>query len=114
MTPTRITIVRSSLPLPAAAPGELVVTDDDVRAWMRNGRIARHLLRYRSGRLLTERLETSGRPMLMWVLRLMTRGRCYVEDLEGRERDVTTAALLRGSWHLAREALQTERLLGRV
>jgi glycosyltransferase involved in cell wall biosynthesis len=111
---TRITVVRSSLPLPPASPDELVVSDDAVRSWVLNGRIVRHVLRYRSGRLLTERLATSGRPMLAWVLRLMTRGRCYVEDLEGRERDVTTAALLRGSWHLVREALQTGRLLGRV
>ena len=114
MTPTRITIVRSRLLLPAAAPGELVVTDDDVRAWMRNGRIAHHLLRYRSGRLLTERLETSGRPMLMWVLRLMTHGACFVEDLDGRTRPVTIPLLCRWSVRLAREALQTDHLLGRV
>ena len=55
--------------------------------------------RYRVSRLLTERLSTSGRPMLMWALRLLAR-RCYIVDSEGHERDVTFALLVRWSWQL--------------
>ena len=95
MTDHRITVVRSGLPLPAAGPGERVVSDDEVRAWVRSGRVLRAVGRYRTSRLLTERLSTSGRPMLAWPLRLMARDRCYIADAEGGERDVTLSLLLR-------------------
>ena len=36
---TQLTVVRSGLPLPAAAAGELVVSDDEVRGWVRDGRL---------------------------------------------------------------------------
>ena len=114
VTDNRITVVRSGLPLPPAEPGELVVSDDDLRAWVLNGRILRHVKRYRNGRLLTERLSTSGRPMLAWAIRLMARDRCYVADSDGRERDVTLRLLLRWSWQVMREAAGKDALLRRV
>ena len=114
VTHTYITVVRSGLPLPAAAPGELVASDDDVRAWVRDGRILRHIRRYRTGRLVTERLSTSGRPMLAWALRLMARDRCSIADAQGLERDVTLGLLLRWSWQVAGEAMGKRPLLRRV
>ncbi len=114
MTDNRITIVRSGLPLPAPEAGELVVSDDDLRAWVVNGGILRRVKRYRNGCLLTERLSTSGRPMLAWALRLMARDRCYIADSEGRERDVTLGLLLRWSWQVLREAAGKDALLRRV
>ena len=104
MSSTLITVVRGGLPLPDAAAGELVVSDDQLRAWVLNGRILRHLGRFREARLVTERLSTSGRPMLAWVLRLIATGRCYIVDAEGRERDLTPWLLLRCSGQIAREA----------
>jgi glycosyltransferase involved in cell wall biosynthesis len=112
--PTQITIVRSGLPLPAPDPGEVVVSDDVVRGWVRSGRILGQIQRYQTGRLLTERLSTSGRPMLGWVLRLMTRGRCAIVDAEGRERAITIALLTQWSWRLSREAMGKKGLLARV
>jgi glycosyltransferase involved in cell wall biosynthesis len=113
--PTQITIVRSGLPLPAAIPGELVVGDDEVRRWVASGRILGQFQRYRSGRLLTERLSTSGRPMLGWVLRLMTRNRCAIADAEGAERALSVPLLLQWTWRLSFEAAVGKRaLLARV
>jgi glycosyltransferase involved in cell wall biosynthesis len=113
--PTQITIVRSGLPLPAAAPGEIVVSDDEVRRWVASGRIFGEFQRYRSGRLLTERLSTSGRPMLGWVLRLMTRNRCAIADAEGVERVLSVPLLLQWTWRLSCEAAIGKRaLLARV
>ena len=88
--------------------------DEEVRRWVLDGRILRHVQRYRTGRLLTERLSTSGRPMLAWALRLMTRDRCYISDAEGLERDITVALLLRWSWRFSREMMGRGALLRRV
>jgi glycosyltransferase involved in cell wall biosynthesis len=111
---TRITVVRISLPLPSPVPGELCVTDAQVRKWVLSGQVVRHLFRYHEGRLLTERLATAGRPLLAWVLRLMARGRCSIVDAEGRERELTVALLLRWSWQLGLETLNKGSLLRRV
>ena len=83
MSRTCITVVRGGLPLPVAAPGEIVMSDDQLRASVLDGRIVRQLGRFDEARLLTERLSTSGRPMLAWVLRLLATGRCYIVDAAG-------------------------------
>jgi glycosyltransferase involved in cell wall biosynthesis len=114
VTRTRITVVRGGLPLPAAEPGELVVSDDDVRSWVLNGSVLRRVGRFHNARLQTERLSTSGRPMLVWALRLMARDRCYIADAQGQERDVTLGLLLRWSWQVVREAIGKGALLRQV
>jgi glycosyltransferase involved in cell wall biosynthesis len=111
---SHLVVVRGGLPLPAAAPGELVVSDDELRGWVLNGRALRHIGRFRDACLLTERLSTSGRPMLAWALRLMATGRCSIVDTEGRSRDVTLALLLRWSWQVVREAAGRRALLSRT
>jgi len=110
---SRITVVRSGLPRPLPAADEYVVSDMEARAWVR-GRILGHILRYDEGRLLTERLATAGRPMLAWLLRLVTRRRCYLADTEGREREITIPLLLRWSWQLMWETLRKGSLLRQV
>ncbi len=114
MTDTQITVVRSGLPLPVPAPGERVVSDDELRSWVLDGRIFSRIQRYQVARLVTERLSTSGRPMLAWALRLLARRRSYIVDSEGRERDVSLALLVRWSWQLARELVERDALLRRV
>ncbi|MEP7309733.1 MAG: glycosyltransferase [Acidobacteriota bacterium] len=113
MTDANLTVVRSGVPLPVPAPGELVIADELVRAWVLDGRILLRVQKYRVARLLTERLSTSGRPMLLWALWLMSR-QCYVADSEGSRRDVTIALLVRWTAQYAREALLRKRLLERV
>jgi glycosyltransferase involved in cell wall biosynthesis len=111
MPETQMTVVRSGLPLPTPAPGELVVSDDELRRWVLNGSIVGRLQRFQVARLVTERLSTSGRPMLAWALRLLARRRSYIVDCLGHERDLTLQLLVRWSWQLAREALGREELL---
>ena len=114
MTANRITVVRGALPLPAPETGEVVVTDGDLRRWTLNGGIWRQARRFRTARLLTERLSTSGRPMLAWALRLLAQDRCYIADVEGRERDITLPLLVRWSAQVVREAATKASLLRRV
>jgi glycosyltransferase involved in cell wall biosynthesis len=110
----RITVVRSGLPLPLEAAGELVVSDEELRRWVFNGSILRRIGRFDDGRLLAERLSTSGRPMLVWALRLLARRRCYIADAEGRERDVSFGLLVRWSWQVLREVAGRPALLRRI
>jgi glycosyltransferase involved in cell wall biosynthesis len=109
-----ISVIRGGLPLPPPRPGELIVSDDEFRAWVLDGRILRHARRYESGRLVTERLATSGRPMLAWALRLVTRGRCAMVDSEGVERALTLPLLFQWSWQVAREAAGRKAMLRRI
>ncbi len=111
---TRLIVVRGGLPLPAPAPGDFVVSDDELRGWVLNGRIFRSVGRFQCARLLTERLSTSGRPMLAWALRLVARGRCYIADAEGEEREITLGLLLRWSSQVARESMGKGALLRRA
>jgi glycosyltransferase involved in cell wall biosynthesis len=110
---TRLIVVRGGLPLPAPAAGETVVSDADVRQWALDGRLLGRLRRYRSARLLTERLSTAGRPMLMWALWLMAR-RSSIADSAGRERPIGLRELLRWSRQLGAEVVLRPRLLRSV
>ena len=110
---TNLTVVRSGLPLPEPAAGEVVVSDDEVRRWVRQGRLLTRLGRYGVSRLLTERLATAGRPMLMWALRLAAHD-SYIVDREGHERRVTFALLVRWSWAMVCDAIARPRLLHRL
>jgi glycosyltransferase involved in cell wall biosynthesis len=113
LIPTHLTVVRSGLPLPAPGAGELVVSDGEVRKWLRDGRLLARIGRYRVSRLVTERLATSGRPMIMWALRLTAR-QCFIVDCEGHERRVTLGLLTRWSWSLIRDIAARRSLLRRV
>jgi glycosyltransferase involved in cell wall biosynthesis len=110
VSPRDLIVVRSGLPLPVPSAGETIVSDDEVRAWVRRGGVLRRIRRFRAARLVTERLSTSGRPMLLWPLRLMAR-QCYVADSQGNTREVTVALLLRWTAQLAAEAFSRRRLL---
>ena len=108
----RVTIVRSGLPLPLAAPDELVVSFDQFREWMRSGKVLAHVGRHAEGRLLVHRLEAAGRPLpLGLALRAMSRGRVSVEDVRGRRRTLTNRLLARWAAEVATEPFRVSRLL---
>ncbi|HEX9365408.1 MAG TPA: glycosyltransferase [Vicinamibacterales bacterium] len=111
----RLTIVRSGLPLPPPDPGELVVSFDQFRGWIRRGAVLAHLGRHGEGRLLVHRLETSGRPLpLGLALRAMSRGRVFVEDARGRQRALTGGLLARWIGQLASEPFRIPALVAGV
>lgn len=90
------------------------MSDSELRRWVLSGRIVRHIWRYESGCLLTERLGTAGRPMLAWVLWGICRGPCRIADLSGGKREIALPVLLRWSFQLALELLRKPALLRRV
>jgi hypothetical protein len=110
-----VTIVRQGVPLPAPAPGELVVPFDEFVAWIRRGRVLAHVGRHARGRLLVNRLETAGRPLpLGLALRVMSRGSVEVEDLRGRRRALTAGLLARWTAQVATEPFRVAALLRQV
>jgi glycosyltransferase involved in cell wall biosynthesis len=111
----RLTIVRSGLPLPPPDPGELVVSFDQFRGWIRRGAVLAHLGRHGEGRLLVHRLETAGRPLRLGLaLRAMSRGRVFVEDARGRQRALTSGLLARWVGQLASEPFRIPALVAGV
>jgi glycosyltransferase involved in cell wall biosynthesis len=113
VTHTQLTVVRNGLPIRTPASGEVVLSDDELRKWALDGRVLGQVQRYDVGRLVTERLATSGRPMLLWALRWMSR-RCYIVDTEGQQREITVALLFRWTVRLLRELAGKNALLRRI
>jgi len=109
-----LTVVRGGLPLPTPRDREVVVSDDQFRTSVIRGQAMLRLKSFRAGRLLTERLATSGRPMLAWPLWLVSGGRCYIADTEGGEREVTLGLLCRWTGQLLRETISRHALVRRV
>ncbi len=108
----RVTIVRPGLPIPAPAPGELIVPFDEFVGWIRRGTVLAHLARHAEGRLLVYRLESSGRPLpLGLALRVMSRGRVAIEDVRGRRRPLSAGLLARWTAQVVREPFQIRALL---
>ena len=111
----RVTIVRAGVPLPEAAPGELVVPFEEFVGWVRHGKVLAHLGRHGEGRLLVHRLESAGRPLpLGLALRAMSRGAVAVEDLQGQRRPLTAGLLARWMAQLATEPFRVRALLATV
>jgi glycosyltransferase involved in cell wall biosynthesis len=68
----------------------------DVKAWATSGTILRHLLRYDEVRLRTQLIETLPKPLMSALLiRLLSRGRCVIEDEQGAVQAVDLPALAR-------------------
>jgi glycosyltransferase involved in cell wall biosynthesis len=109
----RLTVVRSGLRPPDPEPGEVVVSDGEVRQWVLRGGILRHVRRYHEARLVTERLATSGRPMLLWPLSLMARN-CSIVDTEGRQRTIGVALLVRWTMQVCGELIGKRALFHRI
>jgi glycosyltransferase involved in cell wall biosynthesis len=111
----RITIVRSGLPLPAAAADELIVPFDQFRHWVRGGKVLAHIARHHEGRLVVHRLESAGRPLpLGLALRAMSRGRVSIEDARGRQRVLTGGLLARWAAAVAAEPFRIPAFLRHV
>jgi glycosyltransferase involved in cell wall biosynthesis len=112
---SRLTVVRHGLHVPAAGPGETVMSTDALRGWIRSGRMLGRIGGWHEARLLTDRVETLGRPLpTALVLRLLSRGDCYAEDAAGRRRPLSLVLLARWATALALEPLGKRSFLAAV
>jgi glycosyltransferase involved in cell wall biosynthesis len=109
---SRLTVLRHGSNVWQVAAGETTTTVDRLKVWLREGAIVPQLFRYSEARLLTHRVESIGRPLkLGLMLRVLSRGRCYVEDERGRRRPLSVPLLARWGWQAVREPFQVGALL---
>lgn len=110
-----LTIVRSGRGVSAAAADEQIVSTAELLKWVKTGAVLGHVLRYRSGRILTARLGAAGRPLTAaLILRALCRGACTLEDDTGASRILSVPLLARWAWAAVRESREAPRLLERV
>lgn len=96
MSSARLTIVRYGAASPAPADGETIITTEELKGWIRSGRVLARAGRYREVRLLTDRVDALGRPLpAALAARLLSRGECYVADGENRRRPLPAGLLMR-------------------
>jgi glycosyltransferase involved in cell wall biosynthesis len=93
---TRLTIVRHGAASPVPADGETIITTDELKNWIRSGRVLARAGRYGEVRLFTDRVDALGRPLpAALAARLLSRGACYVADGRGRRRPLPAGLLMR-------------------
>lgn len=96
MSSSRLTIVRHGAASPTPADGETVITTDELKGWIRSGRVLARAGRYDEVRLLTDRVDALGRPLpAALAARLLSRGACYVADAKGRRQPIPARLLAR-------------------
>lgn len=112
MASPTISVLKGIARKPAPRPASHEVTFDELKTWVRRGVLPRHLFRYREARLLVHSWETTSKPFATSVLlRAVSRGRCYVEDAEGRTRELTVGAIVGLFSRLVSQARQRARVL---
>jgi len=102
-------------PAAGAAPGEDVVSADEVRRWVRTGAIAARVARYGEARLIVPRVASAGRPLpLALAARAMSRGRVRIEDARGGRREISLPLLAKWTGQLLSEPLRARSLVRRA
>ncbi len=109
---SRLTVLRHGAGRWEVSDAETVATVDRLKTAAAAGTLTRHLFHYDEARILTHRLETIGRPLkLALFLRVLSRGRCFVEDEGGRQRALSSSLIARWTWQAIREPFGKTRLL---
>jgi glycosyltransferase involved in cell wall biosynthesis len=107
VTDSRLTIVRHGAEAPPPVPGDTVITTDELKSWVRSGRLLANLGGFDEVRLLSDRVDALGRPLpAALAARLMSRGVCDATDTAGGRRALTMGLLARWAVDAAREPFQ--------
>ncbi len=115
MSSSRLSIVRHGAAAPAAAPGETVITTDELKAWIRSGRVVSRFRAYDEVRLLSDRVDALGRPLpAALAARWLSRGSCYATDASGRQRILDSGTIARWAAQAALEPLQRGSLISAI
>ena len=88
---------------------------DDAKRWIRSGEIFRRLGRYTSAELRTDSLPAAPKPFFAgWLLRLLSRGECFVADKQGRRERLTVPLLFKATTNGGRDFARRRSLLQNV
>ena len=110
-----ITFVKGVTYLPTGTAGDGLVSFEVLKDWLRDGSIVRRAFRYTDVSLRTQRIETMAKPLATAAaLRLLSRGRCEIEDAEGRRLSIGPIQLAGLGGDFARDLLSRGGLLRSV
>ena len=103
-------------PAPRPTPPETVETTfAEVKRWLLDGSVRRHLFRYHAVELQTANVSHVSKPFpTALLLRLLSRGRCSFVDDAGRRVEIGAAELFRLGLRFARDLAGIPWLLARV
>lgn len=112
---TSIKIVKGAMKKPNSSDRVKIVSVDELRDWIKQGVLLKHLFRYDDARILTYRNEVLTKPLLTaLILRLFSRKKCFFEDEQGSCREITLPVLVRILKQLINDFVKKSRLLNRV
>ena len=115
MSRSTLTIVRHGASAPVPGPGDTVITTDDLKKWIRSGRLLTHFRSYDEVRLLSDRVDALGRPLpAALAARLLSRGPCYAEDASGARRPLETGTIARWAADAATEPFRASGFVASV
>ncbi len=100
----KITIVEETLKKPDLTNNGALVDFRIIREWIRTGEILKHLFFYQEAEFIIYSMERISRPFLsILLLRLLSRGLCFLRDQQGRQEVVTFFLLSRLLWNLLKD-----------
>ncbi|MEW5977036.1 MAG: glycosyltransferase family 4 protein [Acidobacteriota bacterium] len=92
-----------------------MVAFEELKSWLRSGRLLAHFLRYREARLSTYRLEVLPKPVLSALLiRFISRGPCWFTDEQGQRLLLELKTWRRLLVQLASDAIERRGVLQEV
>lgn len=79
---------------PEAMTDSQTVSLAGMKEWIASGHLLKHLFRYEEAEWLTYRMDLLPRPLAVGLLlRLLSRGHCFLRDGQGKHREVTVKVL---------------------
>jgi len=93
---SKIEIIKNTVKYSNIFPDSEVVTFEELKNWVKEGTIIKHIFKYQEAKLLVYRTEFIPKPFLTAILvRLLSRKACYFEDERGFQQRITTWYLMK-------------------
>lgn len=98
--------------LPIQGKSERFISFDELKSWIRSGKIFVHLFRYRESRLAVYDLRLLSKPFLLaFILKALSRKQSFINDKEGRNQKITFRFLALSFFKMIRDYFKKNRLL---
>ena len=111
---SKVTILSSGIERLRPSMHSEVMTFEELRNCVIQGKIIKHIFRYQEAQLLTYRLEIIPKPFLMACLvRLLGRRACYLKDVEGYQQPITVRLMVKLLGQLVEDCLRKSILVRR-
>ena len=107
MKPSKIIVLQMFHIKHTVGPNTLAMTIGDLGDWVRSGKIISHLFRYKEVAFHVSQYHQIIRPFLCFLfLKLICRGKCYVQDSQGFRQPITLLSLIKYFFEFIKEGIQ--------